>query len=230
MSFEIIAATFPLYLKGLWTTVWLTATALLIGLVLSVPLAIARASKNPLLSKPVWAYTYFFRGTPLFVQLLLIYYGSGQFPLIRESIFWPLLQQAWFCAMLAFVLNTAAYTTEILRGAIESTPHGEVEAARACGMGDGLMYRRIVLPSAFRRALPAYGNECVFMLHGSAVASTVTLLDLTGVANIVNSRYYSPYEAYSMAALFYMALTFAIVAGFILLERRMLRHLRPRSA
>ena len=127
-------------------------------------------------------------------------------------------------------LTTAAYTTEILRGAIESTPHGEVGAARACGMGDGLMYRRIVLPSAFRRALPAYGNECVFMLHGSAVASTVTLLDLTGVANIVNARYYSPYEAYSMAALFYMALTFAIVAGFILLERRMLRHLRPRSA
>ena len=111
---------------------------------------------------------------------------------------------------------------------IASTPSG-LEAAKACGMSQGLMLRRIVMPSAFRRALPAYGNECVFMLHGSAVASTVTPVDLTGAANIVNSRYYSPYEAYSMAAVFYMALTFAIVGGFVLLERRMLRHLKPRS-
>lgn len=224
-----IEAILPIYLHGLWTTVWLTAVSLLIGLLLSVPLAIARSSKNPAVSMPVWAYTYFFRGTPLFVQLLLIYYGSGQFAVIRDSMFWPLLQQAWFCAMLAFTLNTAAYTTEILRGAIQSTPHGEVESAKACGMSPALMFRRIVLPSAFRRALPAYGNECVFMLHGSAVASTVTLLDLTGAANIVNSRFYRPYEAYSMAAAFYMLLTFAIVGGFVLLERRMLRHLKPRS-
>jgi arginine/ornithine transport system permease protein len=229
MSLEVIVNSLPLYLQGLLNTVWLTAAALLIGLVLSVPLSIARASKNPFLSKPVWAYSYVFRGTPLFVQLLLIYYGSGQFEAVRDSFAWPLLQQAWFCALLAFTLNTAAYTTEILRGAIESTPHGEIEAAKACGMSPGLMFRRIVMPSAFRRALPAYGNECVFMLHGSAVASTVTLIDLTGAANIVSSRYYSPYEAYGMAAVFYMGLTFGIVGAFLLLERHMLRHLKPRS-
>jgi arginine/ornithine transport system permease protein len=230
MSLEIIAESLPLYLQGVLNTVWLTATALLIGLGISVPLAIARTSRNQLLSMPVWAYSYVFRGTPLFIQLLLIYYGSGQFEAVRNSFAWPLLQQAWFCALLAFTLNTAAYTTEILRGAIEATPHGEIEAAKACGMSQSLMLRRIVMPSAFRRALPAYGNECVFMLHGSAVASTVTLIDLTGAANIVNSRYYSPYEAYSMAAVFYMGLTFAIVGGFVLLERRMLRHLKARSA
>lgn len=229
MSFDIIIESLPLYFQGLLTTVWLTAAALLIGLVISVPLSIARASTNPLISTPVWAFSYVFRGTPLFVQLLLIYYGSGQFEAVRNSFAWPLLQKAWFCALLAFALNTAAYTIEILRGAIQSTPHGEVEAAKACGMSRGLMLRRIVMPSAFRRALPAYGNECVFMLHGSAVASTVTLLDLTGVGALVASRYYAPYEAYGTAALFYMALTFAIVGGFVLLERRLLRHLKPRS-
>lgn len=229
MSFDIIIDSFPLYLRGLFTTVWLTAAALLVGLLLSVPLAIARASSNPFISTPVWAYSYVFRGTPLFVQLMLLYYGSGQFEVVRTSFAWPLLQQAWFCALLAFTLNTAAYTVEILRGAIQATPHGEIEAAKACGMSHALMLRRIVLPSAFRRALPAYGNECVFMLHGSAVASTVTLLDLTGVGALVASRYYAPYEAYGVAALFYMALTFGIIGAFILLERRMLRHLKPRS-
>ncbi len=148
---------------------------------------------------------------------------------MRESFAWPLLSQAWFCALLAFTLNTAAYTTEIIRGAIQATPHGEVEAARACGMSPALMFRRILLPSAFRRALPAYGNEVIFMLHGSAVASMVTIVDLTGAARIVNSRYYSPYEAFLTAAAFYMVLTFAIVGLFRLLERHWHAHLKPRT-
>lgn len=229
MSFDDYLSVLPLFLQGLVTTLWLTVAALAIGLALSIPLAIARASSNPFLNWPVFAYTYVFRGTPLFIQLLIIYYGSGQFAFIRESMLWPLLQQAWFCALFAFVLNTAAYTTEILRGAIVATPHGEIEAAKACGMSPALMYRRIILPSAFRRALPAYGNECVFMLHGSAVASTVTLIDLTGAAAVVNSRFYSPYEGFGTAAAFYMALTFGIVGLFTLAERRWHRHLRPRS-
>jgi arginine/ornithine transport system permease protein len=228
MSFEIILANLDLYLRGLWTTVWLTAAALALGLVLAVPLGILRTSKNPLVNGPVWLYTYVFRGTPLLVQLFIIYYGSGQFVAIRESFLWPMLSQAWFCALLAFTLNTAAYTAEIIRGAIQTTPRGEVEAARACGMSPGLMYRRVILPSAFRRALPMYGNEVIFMLHGTAVASVVTIIDLTGAARIVNSRFYSPYEAFLTAALFYMALTFAIVGAFRLLEGRLLRHLRPR--
>lgn len=228
IDLELVLANLPLYLRGLWTTVWLTFLALALGLVLAVPLGLLRTSRNPLVNGPVWAYTYFFRGTPLLVQLFLIYYGAGQFEAVRSSVLWPLLSQAWFCALLAFTLNTAAYTAEIVRGAVLATPAGEIEAARALGMRPGLVYRRIVLPSAFRRALPAYGNEVIFMLHGSAVASVVTIVDLTGAARIVNSRYYSPYEAFLTAALFYMALTFAIAGLVRLLERRWHAHLRPR--
>lgn len=228
IDLEIVLANLPLYLRGLWTTVWLTFLSLALGLVLAVPLGLARTSRNPLINGPVWAYTYFFRGTPLLVQLFMIYYGAGQFEGIRASPLWPLLSQAWFCALLAFTLNTAAYTAEIVRGAVLATPTGEIEAARALGMSRALVLRRIVLPSAFRRALPAYGNEIVFMLHGSAVASVVTIVDLTGAARIVNSRYYSPYEAFLTAAAFYMALTFAIAGLIKLLERRWHAHLRPR--
>ncbi len=230
IDLEIVAANLPLYLRGLWTTVWLTFVSLVLGLLLAVPLGLARTSRNPLINGPVWAYTWFFRGTPLLVQLFMIYYGAGQFEAIRSSVLWPLLSQAWFCALLAFTLNTAAYTAEIVRGAVLATPAGEIEAARALGMSRALVLRRIVLPSAFRRALPAYGNEMVFMLHGSAVASVVTIVDLTGAARIVNSRYYSPYEAFLTAALFYMVLTFAIVGLVKLLERRWHAHLRPRAS
>ncbi len=230
MDFSIIAENIGLYLEGLWTTVWLVALALAIGLVIAVPLAVLHTSRNPLVWGPIFLYVYFFRGTPLLVQLFMIYYGAGQFEAVRESALWPLLSQAWFCALLAFTLNTAAYTTEILRGAIVATPYGEIEAARALGMSPWLTYRRIVLPSAFRRALPSYGNEVIFMLHGSAVASVITIVDLTGAARIVNSRYYSPYEAFLTVAAFYMALTFVIVWLFRQLERRWFAHLRPRRA
>jgi arginine/ornithine transport system permease protein len=230
MDLNVIRESLPLYLEGLWTTIWLVAAALVLGLLLAVPLAILRTSRNPLVSWPVFGFTYFFRGTPLLVQLFMIYYGAAQFVGLRESFAWPLLSQAWFCALLAFTLNTAAYTTEIIRGAIQATPHGEVEAARACGMSPSLMFRRILLPSAFRRALPAYGNEVIFMLHGSAVASVVTIVDLTGAARIVNSRYYTPYEAFLTAAAFYMALTFTIVGLFRLLERHWHAHLKPRTS
>jgi arginine/ornithine transport system permease protein len=230
MDLNVIRESLPLYLEGLWTTVWLVAAALLLGLLLAVPLAILRTSRNPLVSWPVFGFTYFFRGTPLLVQLFMIYYGAAQFVGLRESFAWPLLSQAWFCALLAFTLNTAAYTNEIIRGAIQATPHGEVEAARACGMSTSLMFRRILLPSAFRRALPAYGNEVIFMLHGSAVASVVTIVDLTGAARIVNSRYYTPYEAFLTAAAFYMVLTFTIVGLFRLLERHWHAHLKPRTS
>jgi arginine/ornithine transport system permease protein len=230
MDLAVIRESLPLYLEGLWTTIWLVAASLVLGLLLAVPLAILRTSRNPLLNWPVFGFTYFFRGTPLLVQLFMIYYGAAQFAVLRESFVWPLFSQAWFCALLAFTLNTAAYTTEIIRGAIETTPHGEVEAARACGMSPSLMVRRILLPSAARRALPAYGNEVIFMLHGSAVASVVTIVDLTGAARIVNSRYYTPYEAFLTAAVFYMALTFAIVGLFRLLERRWHAHLKPRTS
>ena len=165
------------------------------------------------------------------MQVYLIYYGLSQFEFVREGLLWtPILSQAWWCALIAFTLNSAAYTTELFRGAIVATPAGEIEAARACGMSPRQMLRRIVLPSALRRALPAYANEVIFMLHGSAVASVITLQDILGVGRWLNGRYYVAYEGFVTAAVLYMLLVFAITRGFALAERRWLAHLRPRDA
>lgn len=230
MDFAPILENYELYLEGLVTTVKLVFWSLVIGLGMAIPLAVMRTSSNPLVNGPVWAFTYFFRGTPLLVQLFLVYYGLGQWQVMIDlSQMYDFLKDAYWYALFAFTLNTAAYTTEIIRGAIDGTPYGEIEAARACGMRGSLLYRRIILPSAFRRALPSYGNEVIFMLHGSAIASVITVVDLTGVARIVNSRYYAPSEAFITAGVFYMGLTFAIVWGFKLLEKRWFAHLRPRE-
>jgi arginine/ornithine transport system permease protein len=229
VDFSIITENIGLYLQGLWLTVQLVACSLLLGLGLAIPFAFLANSRNWLLSGPVFCFSYFFRGTPLLVQMFMLYYGAGQFEIIRDSILWPILREAYWCALIAFTLNTAAYTTEILRGAIKATPSGEIEAAKACGMSYLLMIRRIILPSAFRRALPAYGNEVIFMLHGSSLASVITLIDITGAARIINSRYYSPYEAFLTAAAFYLVLTFMIVFLFKQVERRWFAHLRPRE-
>ncbi|WP_114766943.1 ABC transporter permease [Vibrio rhodolitus] len=225
MDFSLIIESFPVYLEGLWTTFWLVGLALALGLMVAIPLAIARNSRNYLLMAPSWAYIYFFRGTPLLVQLYLIYYGMDQFFPVKDTLW----ENAWFCALVAFVLNTSAYTAEIIRGAINGLPKGEVEAAKAYGMSKFMTYRRIILPSALRRALPAYSNEVIFMLHGSAVAGIVTIIDLTGAARLVNSRYYAPFESFLTAGLFYMALTFIILWIFKNAEKRFLAYLRPLS-
>jgi len=229
MDFSIITENIDVYLGGLFTTLQLVVAALILGLLLAVPLGIIQSSKNPIVRFPVFCFSYFFRGTPLLVQMFMIYYGAGQFEAIQNSFLWPIFREAYWCALIAFTLNTAAYTTEILRGAIVAAPHGEIEAARASGMSTSLMFRRILLPGAFRRALPAYGNEVIFMLHGSAIASVITIIDLTGAARQIFSRYYSPYEAFLTAAAFYMILTFTIVWLFKLVEKRWFAHLRPRS-
>ncbi len=229
MDLSIIFENIGIYLEGLQTTVWLVSLSLLLGLLLAVPLAVLHTAKPYAIQAPIRAYVYFFRGTPLLVQMFIVYYGFGQFEVIKTSFLWPLFKEAWFCALFTFTLNTGAYTTEILRGAIEATPHGEIEAAKAAGMSRLLMLRRIVLPSAFRRALPQYSNEIIFMLHGSSLASVITLVDITGAARIINSRFYSPYEAFLTAALFYMALTFLIVFLVKQLEGRWFAHLRPQE-
>ncbi|AIU67257.1 amino acid ABC transporter permease [Vibrio coralliilyticus] len=225
MDFSLIIESLPIYLDGLWTTAWLVGLALIIGLCVAIPLGVARNSTNYLINGPSWAFIYFFRGTPLLVQLYLIYYGMDQFFPVKDTLW----ENAWFCALVAFVLNTSAYTAEIIRGAINGLPKGEVEAAKAYGMGTFMTYRRIILPSALRRALPAYSNEVIFMLHGSAVAGIVTIVDLTGAARLVNSRYYAPFESFLTAGLFYMALTFMILWCFKLAEKRFLAYLRPLS-
>ncbi|WP_111413631.1 ABC transporter permease [Billgrantia lactosivorans] len=221
--------TLGYYWTGLVTTAQLVFLSLLIGLVLAVPLAILRGSKHRWIKLPVYFYTYVFRGTPLLVQLYIIYYGVVFVDGIQQSMFWPILKEAFYPALIAFTLNTAAYTTEIFHGAIKATSRGEIEAARAYGMSQGLMMRRIILPSAFRRALPAYGNEVIFMLHASAIASVVTLMDITGAARFVYARYYAPFEAFIFAAAIYLCLTFMILYLFRYLEKRLLAHLKPLS-
>ena len=233
LDWPVIVASLPEFAKGLGVCLTLLFISVGTGFVLSIPLGMARVSSNPWLSRPVWFYTYVIRGTPLLVQLFIVYYGVAQFPAVRESVFWPLLREAWFCAWLAFALNTTAYTTEIVAGALRATPSGEVEAARAYGLGGWKLYSRILLPSALRRALPQYSNEIVGVMHATAIASTVTLVDVTRVARDVYADHLLPAEAFGAAAVIYFTLTFTLAGGFKLLERRFLRHLhseRPAAA
>lgn len=229
MDFEAIVSNLPLYLDGLMTTVELVAIALVIGLALAIPIGLAASRNEAWVTFLPKAFIYFFRGTPLIVQMYMIYYGAGQFEPLRESILWPIFKEAYSCALIAFSLNTAAYTAEILRGAIIATPYGEIEAGRASGMSGWLILRRIILPSSFRRALPAYGNEVIFMLHGSALAGVITIIDLFGAARIVNSRHFVPFESFITAGVFYLILTFAIIWIFKKVEFRWHAHLRPRK-
>lgn len=226
MDFSIIFENLNIYLEGLKNTLILVSISLVIGLIFAIPLAVLRTSKNLFVSWPIRAYVYCFRGTPLLIQMFLIYYGIGQFEPIRASFLWVFFKEAYFCALFAFTLNSCAYTIEIIKGAIENTPHGEVEAAKAAGMSKFLRFRRIILPSAFRRALPSYSNEIIFMLQGSSLASVITIVDITGAARIVNSRFYSPYEAFLTAAIFYMAITFIILWLIKKLEFKWFAHLR----
>ncbi len=220
MDFSIIANEYLFYLEGLWTTLWLVGVSLLLGLLIAVPAGILHSSERWFIKGPIWLYMYFFRGTPLLVQLFIIYYGAAQFAGLRESWLWEYFQEAWFCALLAFTLNTGAYTTEIVRGVIANMPKGEIEAAKAYGMSAWLVLRRITLPNSLRRALPAYSNEVIFMIHGSAIAGVITIVDITGVARVVNARYYAPFEAYLAAGLLYMCLTFSAIFIFRKWEQR----------
>ncbi len=225
-NWGVIFDSLPKLLEGTLLSLELVAISLLIGGVISIPLALMRVSRSPLLRSLPLAYTFFFRGTPLLVQLFLFYYGLAQFEAVRESVFWPFLREAYWCALTVFALNTGAYTTEILRGAIQAVPQGEIEAAEAIGMSRPLMFRRITLPLAYRIALPAYSNEIILMLKGSALASTITLLDLTGMARTIIARTYMPVEVFFAAGCIYLLLTFLFIQGYRLLERRLLRHQR----
>ena len=229
MNLEVIIANVPKLLEGVMLTVELVVLALAVGMVFAVPMALMRVSRNWLLRGPAYAYIFFFRGTPLLVQIFLIYYGLGQFDAVRESVLWPILREPFWCAIIAFALNTGAYTAEIFRGGIEAVPRGQIEAARAYGMSKSVCYRRIILPQAWRIALPAYGNEVILMLKGSALASTITLLDLTGMARTIIARTYMPVEIFLAAGALYLLLTFLFTNGFRLLERRLNRHMAPQA-
>ena len=228
-DYNVVLDSLPLYFGGVLVTLKLLLIALAVGLLLAVPLAIMRVSRQKLINFPAWLYTYVIRGTPMLVQLYLLYYGLAQFEAVRNSVFWPWLSNASFCACLAFAINTSAYTAEILAGSLKATPHGEIEAAKAMGMSRLKMYRRILLPSALRRALPQYSNEVIMMLQTTSLASIVTLVDITGAARTVNSQYYLPFEAFITAGVFYLILTLILVRLFKAAERRWLAYLAPRK-
>ncbi|WP_245310007.1 ABC transporter permease [Rhizobium sp. R339] len=204
--------------RGLFLTLVLTFASLAAGFAISVPLAFLRASSNPWASAPVLAYTYAFRGTPLLVQLFLVYYGIGQLPLVRQSFLWTVMREPFWCAFIAFTLNSAAHTTEVLRGGIQAVPRGQIEAAKALGLSHFQTARFIAFPLALRIALPAYANEVVGMLKASSLASTITLLEMTGLARQLVSETFAPYEVFIAAGAFYLLLTLLITQGFQILE------------
>jgi len=227
MNLDLMLESLPALLKGTAITLQLLAASLACGMLIAIPVAILRINGNGVVRLILHCYIYFFRGTPLLVQIFLVYYGLAQFDVVRDSALWPYLRQAWVCAILTFSLNTAAYTAYILRGAIQAVPAGEIEAARACGMSTALAYRSIILPHAFRLALPAYGNEVVSMLKSTSLASTITVMELTGVANTIVARTFAPYELFITAALIYLVITYVLTSALRALEHRLSRHRRP---
>lgn len=214
--------------SGLAVTMWLLIVSVGIGFFISIPLAVARVSPRRSIAGPVWVFTYFFRGTPLYVQLLLIYSGIYSLESVRSvDVLNTFFRSGFNCTLLAFTLNTCAYTTEMFAGAIKATYYGEIEAARAYGMSTFTVYRRIIIPGALRRALPAYSNEVILMLHATSLAFTATVPDILKVARDANAATYKSFQAFGIAALMYLAITFALIALFRRAEHKWLAHLRP---
>jgi octopine/nopaline transport system permease protein len=211
-------------LSGVPLTLGLAAASVAAGAVMAVILALMRLSGIGVLDWASRAYVFIFRGSPLLVQMFLIYYGLGQFEWVRDSILWPMLRQPFWCALMALTLNTAAYGAEIIRGGLQSVPKGQIDAAKACGMAPWLMFRRIVFPIAIRQALPAYGNEAIAMVKATALASIITMMEITGIAYKLISQTYRGVEILTCAGLIYLAINFILVRGVALLEQRLLAH------
>jgi octopine/nopaline transport system permease protein len=232
MDFDLIVDTFGKLVGGAGTTIALIVPALAIGVVLATVLAVMRISGGGALSRFARGYVFVFRGTPLLVQIFLIYFGLGQFRGLWEALGiweWP-MREAFPCAVIAFALNTAAYTSEIIRGGLQAVPFGQVEAARACGMSQTLVFRRIILPIAIRQALPAYSNEVILMVKASSLASIITIMEITGIAKQINSQTFAPFEVFTAAGILYLAINFVIAQGFRVLEWKLTPHLRRRRA
>lgn len=220
MNIEMILTSLPGLLSGARVTVQLVVLSLSLGFVLALAVAFGRLSSNRAVSSVTGVYVFLFRSTPLLVQIFLIYYGLGQFAAIRESFLWPVLREAYWCAIIALTLNTAAYTGEIMRGGIQAVPFGQIEAARALGMSRLMLYRRIVLPQALRQILPAYGNEMIQMVQATSLASAITLIELTGAARTIASRSFQPVEMFVIAGAIYLTMTFAITQGVRWAEKK----------
>ncbi|WP_447588458.1 ABC transporter permease [Aquipseudomonas campi] len=220
-QWELLVQWLPKMLQGALLTLELLSLSVIIGLILALPLGIARASKHWYVQVLPYTYIFFFRGTPLILQLALVYYGLAQFDAVRQSALWPYLRDPFFCTLLAMSLHTAAYIAEIIRGAIHAIPVGEVEAARSLGMSRRQTLIHIILPRAARIALPAYSNEVILMLKASAVVYTVTLYDLMGMAKTIAARTYEYMLFFCYAGVFYLLITLVLTYLFRLIERKL---------
>lgn len=215
---------------GLAITLWLLISSVVIGGLLAVPMAVGRVSSNKFLRYPIWLYTYVFRGTPLYVQLLVFYSGMYSLEIVRGTDFLnAFFRSGLNCTILALTLNTCAYTTEIFAGAIRAVPHGEIEAANAYGFSRFKLYTCIILPSALRTALPAYSNEVILMLHSTALAFTATVPDVLKIARDINSATYQPFYAFGIAAVIYLCVSFVLIGLFRQAEKRWLAHVKPQT-
>ena len=219
MNWDVIIKWLPKLLEGAYLTLELVGIAVVVGLLFAIPLGMARSSRHWYVRAVPFSYIFFFRGTPLLLQLFLVYYGLAQFDVVRQGPLWPYLRDPYWCALIAMTMHTAAYIAEIIRGAIQAVPPGEIEAARSLGMTRAQTMRHIILPRAARIGLPAYSNEVILMLKASSLASTITLLELTGMARTVIARTYLPVEIFFAAGLFYLLMTFILVQIFRWLER-----------
>jgi octopine/nopaline transport system permease protein len=210
MDIDLMITSLPKLLSAAVITLKLLSASLIIGLFIGFLFAVLRLSKNPFINKFAYGYSYLFRGTPLLVQIFIIYYGLGQIEWLRSTFLWVILKEPYWCAIIAFALNTGAYTSEILRSAFQTIKPGIIEAGKSLGISSKIILYKIQIPVAIRQSLPAYGNEIILMMKGTSLASTVTLMDITGVAKHIVSTTYKPLEVFLLAGGIYLFMTFII--------------------
>ena len=220
MDFDLMITSFPKLLGATVITVKLLSASLFFGLFLGLFFAILRLNKNILVNKFAYGYSYVFRGTPLLVQIFIIYFGLGQIEYLRSTVLWVVLKEPYWCAIIAFTLNTGAYTSEILRSAFQTIKPGIIEAGKSLGISNKIIFYKIQIPIAIRQSLPAYGNEIILMMKGTSLASTVTLMDLTGVAKYIISTTFKPIEVFIVAGGIYLFMTFIIHNVIKYLEKK----------
>ena len=210
MDFELMINSFPKLLSAAAITLKLLSVSLIIGLFIGLVFAILRLNKNIFINRFAYGYSYLFRGTPLLVQIFIIYFGLGQIEYLRTTFLWTILKEPYWCAIIAFALNTGAYTSEILRSAFQTIKPGIIEAGKSLGISNKIIFYKIQIPIAIRQSLPAYGNEIILMMKGTSLASTVTIMDLTGVAKYIISTTFKPIEVFIIAGGIYLFMTFVI--------------------
>ena len=220
MDFELMINSFPKLIGATVITLKLLSVSLIVGLFIGLLFAILRLNKNFFINRFAYGYSYVFRGTPLLVQIFIIYFGLGQIEYLRSTILWVILKEPYWCAIIAFALNTGAYTSEILRSAFQTIKPGIIEAGKSLGISNKIIFYKIQFPIAIRQSLPAYGNEIILMMKGTSLASTVTLMDLTGVAKYIISTTFKPIEVFIVAGGIYLFMTFIIHNVIKFLEKR----------